>query len=150
MPPKRATPRIWHSEKICNMKFSLQERFDDSSQLGERLFRQAVRSGVWLFALRIIEQGFNLIRLVILARILVPHDFGLFGIALLAMMTLETFSQTGFERALIQKKESIYALLKLIYTSKYFAKSSSVSLFLISLSLPSRSIKTSAGLRRQL
>jgi O-antigen/teichoic acid export membrane protein len=58
----------------------------------------------------------RLIRLVILARILSPNDFGLFGIALLAMSTLETFSQTGFQTALVQKKKNISNYLDTAWT----------------------------------
>ncbi|MCK4860248.1 MAG: oligosaccharide flippase family protein [Candidatus Omnitrophica bacterium] len=68
---------------------------------GENLSQRTVRSGFWAFSLRIVQQLFNLARLVILARILAPHDFGLLCIALLTMATLETFSQTGFQQALI-------------------------------------------------
>ena len=70
----------------------------------ERLSRRVVKSGIWVVSLRITERILYLARLVILARILAPGDFGLLGIALLAMMTLENFSQTGFEAAIIQKK----------------------------------------------
>ncbi len=59
---------------------------------------------------------FSLTRLVILARILAPHDFGLMGIALLIMATLETFSQTGFQAALIQKKDDIKSHLDAAWT----------------------------------
>ena len=71
---------------------------------GKGLYQRTVRSGAWVFAVSITGQGFAIIRLIILARILAPHDFGLMGIALLAMATLETFTATGFEAALIQKK----------------------------------------------
>jgi len=74
---------------------------------GETLSQRAIKGGFWVFSLRIVQQLFNLTRLVILARILAPHDFGLMGIALLTMATLDTFSQTGFQQALIQKKEDI-------------------------------------------
>jgi O-antigen/teichoic acid export membrane protein len=73
----------------------------------ESLSQKAVRSGIWIFALRITNKLLRLVRTVILARVLAPHDFGLMGIALLAMVTLETFSHTGFNIALIQKKENI-------------------------------------------
>jgi lipopolysaccharide exporter len=53
------------------------------------------------------DRCFYFLRLVILARILAPHDFGLLGIAMLAMMTLETVSETGFRSALIQKRGEI-------------------------------------------
>jgi len=69
-----------------------------------------------VFFLRIVNRGFSLIRLIILARILSPNDFGLMGIALLTMSTLETFSQTGFQAALIQKKEDIESYLNSAWT----------------------------------
>jgi O-antigen/teichoic acid export membrane protein len=69
-----------------------------------------------MFSLRIVQQLFGLARLIILARILAPHDFGLLGIALLTMATLETFSQTGFQKALIQKKEDIESDLDAAWT----------------------------------
>ncbi|RTZ96636.1 MAG: lipopolysaccharide biosynthesis protein, partial [Deltaproteobacteria bacterium] len=77
---------------------------------------RVIRSGVWVFALRITERLLYFFRLIILARILAPSDFGLFGIALLTMMTLENFSQTGFESALIQKKEAVNQYLDTAWT----------------------------------
>lgn len=82
----------------------------------ERLEKRAVRSGYWLFALRFLHQLFYLARLIILARLLAPRDFGLLGIALLTMMTLETFTQTGFQAALIQKKKDIKGYLDSAWT----------------------------------
>jgi O-antigen/teichoic acid export membrane protein len=46
-------------------------------------------------------------RLIILARILTPLDFGLMGIALLTISFVDTFSQTGFQQALIQRKGDV-------------------------------------------
>ena len=69
-----------------------------------------------MFSLRIVQQLFGLARLIILARILAPHDVGLMGIALLTMATLGTFSQTGFQKALIQKKEDIESYLDAVWT----------------------------------
>lgn len=82
----------------------------------ETLSQQVVRGGGWVFALRITERLFGLARLIIIARLLAPADFGLFGIALLAMSALETFSQTGFSVALIQKKEDIKPYLDTAWT----------------------------------
>ncbi len=81
-----------------------------------RLSHRVVKGGLWVFLLRIVQQLFNLGRLIILARILAPHDFGLMGIALLTMATLETFSQTGFQQALIQKKGDIETYLDSAWT----------------------------------
>ncbi len=66
--------------------------------------------------LRITQQIFHVVRLIILARLLAPHDFGLLGIALLTMATLETFSHTGFHAALIQKKVITEAYLNSAWT----------------------------------
>ena len=82
----------------------------------EQLSHRVVKGGFWVFALRITDRVFYIIKLIILARILAPHDFGLLGIAMLTMMTLETFSQTGFQAALIQKKENIEAYLNSAWT----------------------------------
>ena len=83
---------------------------------GETLSQKVVKGGFWVFFLKIVNRGFSLIRLIILARILSPNDFGLMGIALLTMSTLETFSQTGFQQALIQKKDDIGSYLNSAWT----------------------------------
>ena len=83
---------------------------------GGTLSQRVAKGGFWVFFLRITNRGFSLIRLIILARILSPDDFGLMGIALLTMSTLETFSQTGFQQALIQKKEDIKSYLDSAWT----------------------------------
>lgn len=83
---------------------------------GEGLYQRTVRSGIWVFSLKIFERALGIVKLVILARILVPNDFGLMGIALLALACLETFSQTGFQQALIQKKEGTEKYLDVAWT----------------------------------
>jgi len=71
---------------------------------------------MWVFGLRGINRVLGLIRTIILARLLVPSDFGLLGIAMLAIATLETFSQTGFNAALIQKKDNAESYLDTAWT----------------------------------
>ncbi|MCL6557887.1 MAG: lipopolysaccharide biosynthesis protein [Firmicutes bacterium] len=83
---------------------------------GESLARRVVHAGFWAFALRIVERLFGFARTVVLARLLSPKDFGLFGIAMLALSALETFSQTGFEAALIQKKDDVKPYLNTAWT----------------------------------
>ena len=72
---------------------------------GDTLSQRVVRGGFWVFALRITNRLFQLIRTIVLARVLAPSDFGPMGIALLTMSALETLTQTGFRAALIQKKD---------------------------------------------
>jgi len=93
-------------------KHFLQQKNEAEQTLSEKV----VRGGFWVFALRITQQVFGLVRLIILARVLSPNDFGLMGIALLTMATLETFSQTGFQQALIQKKKDIKSHLDAAWT----------------------------------
>jgi len=82
----------------------------------ESLLEKVVRGGFWVFALRFTNRGLGFIRTIILARLLAPSDFGLLGIAMLAVSTLETFSQTGFQAAIIQKKGSVESYLDTAWT----------------------------------
>jgi lipopolysaccharide exporter len=77
---------------------------------------RVARGGVWIFALRMGSQLLNVLRLIILARLLAPNDFGLMGIALLGMATLQTFSEPGFKVALIQRQEDVQDYLHTAWT----------------------------------
>ncbi len=66
---------------------------------------RAVRGAGWVLGGRVLGQGLQVVMLVALARLLTPGDFGVFGIAMLATVTLDTFSHLGFRRALIQHSE---------------------------------------------
>jgi lipopolysaccharide exporter len=77
----------------------------------ESLSSRVVVSGVWVFLLRIVSRILALARTIVLARLLSPDDFGLMGITMVTMSMLETFSQTGFQAALIQKKTDIEGYL---------------------------------------
>ncbi|MFH1674145.1 MAG: lipopolysaccharide biosynthesis protein [Pseudomonadota bacterium] len=100
-----------------NNRKSHNDQVNDSNVLqSEPLSKRVVRGGIWVFALRITSRGLGFIRTIILARLLAPEDFGLLGIAMLAIATLETFSQTGFQTALIQKKENIKSYLDTAWT----------------------------------
>jgi len=68
------------------------------------LSQKVIRGGAWVFTLNIVARGLFFIRTVILARLLLPSDFGLVGIAMIATSMLLSFSGTGFAPALIQKK----------------------------------------------
>lgn len=70
-------------------------------------FGQAVKGTGWMTALRAITRGLGFVKIAILARILTPEDFGLFGIAALALAFLETFTEPGVSLALIQQEEDI-------------------------------------------
>lgn len=78
--------------------------------------RRVVSAGLWSVGMRLMEKSLSFARTVILARILAPSDFGLFGIAVVALSALEAFSQTGFQVALIQKRHDVDASLDAAWT----------------------------------
>lgn len=84
---------------------------------GDSLSSRVLASGFWVLVLRVISQVLSLTRTIVLARLLAPSDFGLIGITMVVMSILETFSQTGFQSALIQKKEDIEDYLDTAWTA---------------------------------
>lgn len=64
----------------------------------DNLGTRVVRSGAWVFGMRFVRQVIYLGRPIILARLLAHRDFGLMGIAILTMMTLETFLKPDFRK----------------------------------------------------
>ena len=69
--------------------------------------RRAMKGSFWLLLFRIFDQLFGFVKTMVLARLLAPGDFGIFGIAIIAISLLESFSQTGFFQALVQKTGDI-------------------------------------------
>lgn len=80
------------------------------------LSTKVVEGGAWLFGLRVSQKFLGVIRLLVLARLLSPNDFGLLGISMAILFTLELFSTTGFDAALIHKKEDIRSYLDSAWT----------------------------------
>ncbi len=80
------------------------------------LSQQVVVGGILVTILKGIERSLTIIRLVILARLLSPDDFGMMGVALLTLTTFETFTRPGFQKALIQKKDNVEHYLDSAWT----------------------------------
>ena len=80
------------------------------------LATRAVKSAGWVFAGRATRKVLDLVRMVIFARLLGPRDFGLFGVVTITLIALKTFSQTGFDQALIQRKEDTERYLDTVWT----------------------------------
>lgn len=66
---------------------------------------QAVQSGVWVTAINVGDRLLQLLKVIIIARLLSPEAFGLLGIALVTIASLRQFSKLGFDEALIQHEE---------------------------------------------
>jgi len=80
---------------------------------------QAIKSGIWVGLINVSDRGFQLLKLVVLANLLSPNDFGLMGIALLALGVLNQFSRLGIDTALIQKsEENVDKFLNTAWTMK--------------------------------
>lgn len=74
---------------------------------GTTLAQRSAHGSIWATGMKLFNRGLNFIRVIILARLLTPDDFGLFGIALLVLGTIDAFSETGIKKTLIQKQEDI-------------------------------------------
>lgn len=70
----------------------------------DSLTNKSFSASFWSITIRIGSRIITLLRTFILARLLSPNDFGLFGVIMLSIAILEHFSNTGFSEALIQKK----------------------------------------------
>ncbi len=80
------------------------------------LSQKVIRGGFWVLGLRVVNFTISLIKTFILAHILSPKDFGVMGVAMVAFSTLETFSQTGIQSALIQRKNNVEPYLNTAWT----------------------------------
>ena len=97
---------------------------------GERLAARVFTAGAWAFALRIAMRVLILVRTVILARLLVPEDFGLMAIATLAILLLDRVTKPGFDSALVQRKGDIRGYMDTAWTVQ-LARAALMALILV-------------------
>lgn len=69
---------------------------------GGSVTEKAVKSGIWATLINVFDRVLQLGRLLVLAKILSPKDFGLMGIALLTLAVFQRFTNLGLDAALIQ------------------------------------------------
>jgi len=86
---------------------------------GGSLSQKAIRSGFWVILYKIIERGLRFAKMLVIARLLAPSDFGLFGIALILLDMLQTFTETGTRQALIQRSGPIEPYLNTAWTIQF-------------------------------
>lgn len=67
-------------------------------------FPTAFKGASWFSALRVVIRGLTIIKIAILARLLLPSQFGEFGIATILLGLLEIFTETGINVFLLQEK----------------------------------------------
>lgn len=92
----------------------------------EALGKKVARGGVLIFIGRFAVKSIYFVKTIILARLLFPNDFGLFGMAALAIGITDTLFQTGFNSAIVQHKDEVdkhlnsawtYGLLRNLFVS---------------------------------
>lgn len=70
------------------------------------LGRQMAKGAAWMVFMQVAIRIIGLISMVILARLLVPADFGLIALAMMVYGLLEVFGQFGFDVVLIQNQQA--------------------------------------------
>ena len=83
----------------------------------DTLKQKALNSALWKFLDKIGTQVAQFIIQIVLARLLLPSDYGLIGLLTIFIAISDVFIQQGFATALIQKKD----VDDLDYSSVFFA-----------------------------
>jgi O-antigen/teichoic acid export membrane protein len=82
----------------------------------EGLGRSVARSAAWSVLLRLMIRGLGLISTLILARLLLPQDFGLVAMATLVIGVLEFIFDFSFSQYLIREREAERSLYDTVWT----------------------------------
>jgi O-antigen/teichoic acid export membrane protein len=77
-----------------------------SEQLAGPVGRALARGSLWVASGHVLSALARLTVSVTAARVLAPADFGLMGLALLVLATLQALSETGVERAFVQRADA--------------------------------------------
>ena len=67
-------------------------------------FRQAIKGVSWMGALRVSTRAIAFVKIAILARLLTPEQFGIFGVAAIVLAFLEILTETGVNIFFIQEE----------------------------------------------
>jgi len=73
----------------------------------------------WMTGSRVILEVARLLRLVILARLLNASDFGLSGVALFVLATVEMFSELGFSAALVRTTNDVNEYVDTVFWTQF-------------------------------
>jgi O-antigen/teichoic acid export membrane protein len=86
-------------------------QIQSSKKLSSDLTNRLLRGGLTLTAARLLSRGFDLARMLTIARWLGPDEMGVYAVAALALTALDQFSETGLRSALIQRPGELSAYL---------------------------------------
>ena len=82
----------------------------------ERFGHRAVRAGLWIVANNTTDRLLRTVRVVVLARLLTPHDFGLVAIALTLVTLYSSLSDLGTKLTLIRRQDRAHELFDTTWT----------------------------------
>ncbi len=69
--------------------------------------KETIKGLSWLGAFRLFTRSLSFLRTIIIARILSPYQFGVYGIAIFILALIEVLTETGINVFLVQKKDII-------------------------------------------
>jgi O-antigen/teichoic acid export membrane protein len=79
---------------------------DLTGETGRGLNRRIVRGAAWMIGMRFADRSVGFLSTIVLARLLVPADFGLVALAMAMIAAVAVFGEFGFELALIQNQKT--------------------------------------------
>ena len=75
------------------------------------LYRRSIKGGYWVIGLRTAIMLLGFAKSIIIANFFFLENLGIIAVAAMMMEALSTFTQTGFDTALVQRKGNIHAYL---------------------------------------
>lgn len=85
--------------------YNRQERRCSNQHMKESLKTKTIHGMFWSFSDTVMTQSLSFLIQIILARILLPEDFGLIGVIAIFLAIANSIIDSGFSNALIRKKE---------------------------------------------
>jgi O-antigen/teichoic acid export membrane protein len=80
------------------------------------LTEKAISGAGWNYANKFLSRALRVLKLIVLARLLSPDDFGLFGIVTATLIALRQFSSTGINLSLVQNQRNTRSYLDAAWT----------------------------------
>lgn len=80
------------------------------------VYHRSIQSGKWFLVGVAVTKTINLCTFFVLARLLVPQDYGVLAVTIFMVGMLDKLTEPGFGDALVQRKESIEGYLDAVWT----------------------------------
>lgn len=121
----------------------------NSDSKHENLGRKIALGSAWMVAMRMAIRLIGLVSTVILARLLVPADFGLVAMAMILISLLEAISDMSFDVALIQNQNADRSQYDTVWTMS-IVRGAVIAIIILSLAEPAARFFDESRLRELL